>query len=150
MAILKAEEVRAMSREERTSRLTELRDDLMHERGVAAMGGSPPSPGKIRQLRTAIARIHTINRLEELGKLKFTEQEEATGAAGRATRRAAAEKAKQSESSPKKTAKKTTAKKTTKDAPKKASSSTKKTTKPKKKTTKKTTKKSGGTTGGNE
>lgn len=55
-----------MSPDERTSRLLELLEELMHERGVAAMGGSPPSPGKIRQLRTGIARIHTIRREEEL------------------------------------------------------------------------------------
>ena len=36
-------------------RLQDLRQELMHERGVAAMGGSPPSPGKIRQLRRQIA-----------------------------------------------------------------------------------------------
>jgi len=28
------------------------------------MGGSPPSPGKIRQLRTSIARLMTIMREE--------------------------------------------------------------------------------------
>ena len=33
----------------------------MHERGVAAMGGAPPSPGKIHALRKNIARILTIN-----------------------------------------------------------------------------------------
>lgn len=44
----------------RLAKLTELRGDLMHERGVAAMGGAPPSPGKIRALRRNIARILTI------------------------------------------------------------------------------------------
>jgi hypothetical protein len=34
----------------------------MHERGIAAMGGAPSSPGKIRALRTNVARIHTIMR----------------------------------------------------------------------------------------
>ena len=47
-------------------KLTELRDELMHERGVAAMGGAPPNPGKIRALRKNIARILTIMREEEL------------------------------------------------------------------------------------
>ena len=46
-------------------RLTELQDELMHERGVAAMGGAPPNPGKIRALRKNIARILTIMREEE-------------------------------------------------------------------------------------
>ncbi len=44
----------------RDKKLRELRDELMHERGVAAMGGAPPNPGKIRALRKQIARIHTI------------------------------------------------------------------------------------------
>src|SRR2546422_11265412 len=38
----------------------------MHERGVPAMGGAPPNPGKIRALRKNIARILTIMREEEL------------------------------------------------------------------------------------
>ena len=57
---LKAKEIRSLAPEERQEKLEELKRDLMHERGIAAMGGSPPSPGKIRQLRTSIARIMTI------------------------------------------------------------------------------------------
>lgn len=62
---MKMKELRGLSHEERDSTLRRLRQDLMHERGVSAMGGSSPSPGKIRQLRTDIARILTINREEE-------------------------------------------------------------------------------------
>lgn len=58
--VLKAKEIREFTPEERREKLMELKRELMHERGVAAMGGSPPSPGKIRQLRTSIARILTI------------------------------------------------------------------------------------------
>jgi large subunit ribosomal protein L29 len=58
--VLKAKEIREFSHEERIEKLEELKRELMHERGVAAMGGSPPSPGKIRQLRTSIARMLTI------------------------------------------------------------------------------------------
>ncbi len=58
--VLKAKEIRAFTPEERKEKLEELKRELMHERGVAAMGGSPPSPGKIRQLRTSIARMLTI------------------------------------------------------------------------------------------
>lgn len=54
-----------MDADARAKKLTELRDELMHERGVAAMGGAPPSPGKIRALRKNIARILTIMRQEE-------------------------------------------------------------------------------------
>lgn len=53
-----------MDAEARAKKLVELREELMHERGVAAMGGAPPSPGKIRALRKNIARILTIMRQE--------------------------------------------------------------------------------------
>lgn len=62
MVLLKAKEMRGMSEEERKSKLQELRTELMHERGVAAMGGAPPNPGKIRALRTNIARLLTVDR----------------------------------------------------------------------------------------
>ena len=62
--VLKAKEIRSLTPEERQEKLEDLKRELMHERGVAAMGGSPPSPGKIRQLRTAIARMMTIIREE--------------------------------------------------------------------------------------
>ena len=54
-----------MDAETLAEKLTELQDELMHERGVAAMGGAPPNPGKIRALRKNIARILTIAREEE-------------------------------------------------------------------------------------
>jgi large subunit ribosomal protein L29 len=65
--MLKAHEVRALSVEDRKARLAELRRELMQERGVQAMGGSTPNPGKIRTLRREIARIHTIDRENALG-----------------------------------------------------------------------------------
>ena len=64
---LKIKEIRSMSPEEREKKLKELREELMHERGVAAMGGSPPNPGKIRQLRKSISRLLTVIR-EEKGR----------------------------------------------------------------------------------
>ncbi len=66
MALLRTKEIRTMDAETIAKKLTELRDELMHERGVAAMGGAPPNPGKIRALRKNIARILTIMRDEEL------------------------------------------------------------------------------------
>lgn len=64
MALLRMPEIRGMASDDRTSKLKELRDELMRERGVAAMGGAPPSPGRIRSLRTNIARILTVMREE--------------------------------------------------------------------------------------
>jgi len=65
MPLLHTKEIRAMDAETVVKKLEELRDELMHERGVAAMGGAPPNPGKIRALRKNIARILTIMREEE-------------------------------------------------------------------------------------
>jgi large subunit ribosomal protein L29 len=62
--VLKAKEIREFTPEERREKLNELKSELMHERGVAAMGGSPPSPGKIRKIRMEIAKLLTIMREE--------------------------------------------------------------------------------------
>jgi len=53
-----------MSSEERRKKLLELRNELMEEYGRASMGGSPPSPGRIRYLRKSVARLLTIMREE--------------------------------------------------------------------------------------
>ena len=71
MPLLRTKEIRAMDVDGREKKLSELRDELMHERGVAAMGGAPPNPGKIRALRKNIARILTImSEDERLGRAK--------------------------------------------------------------------------------
>ena len=57
---MRVREIRAMNPEERKEKLEELKRELMHEKGVAAMGGSPHSPGKLKQLRRSIARMLTI------------------------------------------------------------------------------------------
>ena len=62
---LKVSEIRDMTAEERNQKLKELRNELMHERGVSAMGGAPANPGAIRALRTDIARILTVQKEEE-------------------------------------------------------------------------------------
>jgi len=60
MAKIKTKEIRQMNKAEKKAKLAELQNELMHERGVAAMGGAPVSPGKIRSLRSSIARIMTV------------------------------------------------------------------------------------------
>ena len=62
MALLKPKEIRTMRPDDLRAKFKEINDELMHERGIAAMGGAPSSPGKIRALRTNVARIHTIMR----------------------------------------------------------------------------------------
>jgi large subunit ribosomal protein L29 len=76
MAILKPSEIRAMTPELRAEKLNEIRDELMHERGLGAMGGAPTSPGKIRALRKNIARIITIQREAEILKTNKPEASE--------------------------------------------------------------------------
>ncbi len=66
--VLKAKEIREFTHEQKIEKLEELKRELMHERGVAAMGGSPPSTGKIRQIRMEIAKLLTIMREEEKNK----------------------------------------------------------------------------------
>ena len=73
MALLRANDIRAMRPEDRRAKLKELNDELMHERGVAAMGGAPASPGKMKALRKNIARIVTIEREYELGLERASE-----------------------------------------------------------------------------
>lgn len=63
---LKTKEIRAMGPEDRAKALTENRGELMHQRGQAAMGGAMKNPGLIRDLRTSIARILTVQREDEL------------------------------------------------------------------------------------
>ena len=65
MALLRTKDIKAMSVEDRAKSLRELRDELMHERGPAALGGAPANPGRIRAIRTNIARILTVQREEK-------------------------------------------------------------------------------------
>ena len=65
MALIKVKEIKGMSLNDRGAKLRELQDELMHERGTAAMGGAPANPGRIRAIRTNIARILTVQQEEE-------------------------------------------------------------------------------------
>ncbi|EQD67870.1 Ribosomal protein L29, partial [mine drainage metagenome] len=53
-------ELRALTDEELLRKIREAENDLLRERGVAAMGGAPPSPGRMRALRTNVARALTV------------------------------------------------------------------------------------------
>ncbi|GAB5086207.1 hypothetical protein Osc2_29790 [Ruminococcus sp. 25CYCFAH16] len=62
MPEVKIKQLRTMSKEDLLKKYNELKEELMRERGISAMGGAPPSPGKIESLRRQIARIETIMR----------------------------------------------------------------------------------------
>ena len=65
MALLRRNEVREMGKGELKEKLNELEAELMSERAKVASGGLPDNPGKLNQIRKAIARIKTIS--EEKG-----------------------------------------------------------------------------------
>ncbi len=60
MTLLRMRELRELSDEDLRRRIAEAENDLLRERGVAAMGGAPPSPGRMRALRTNVARALTV------------------------------------------------------------------------------------------
>jgi ribosomal protein L29 len=57
---LKSKDIRKKTKKEQLDLLEKLKEELMHERGVASMGGAPMSPGQIRAVRRSIARVITI------------------------------------------------------------------------------------------
>ena len=64
MTVLYTEEIRDMTPAERVAELEELETELLNDRAVKAAGGAPENPGRIKELRKAIARIKTIQREE--------------------------------------------------------------------------------------
>ncbi|MCS7140077.1 MAG: 50S ribosomal protein L29 [Candidatus Nezhaarchaeota archaeon] len=60
MAILRVNEVRKMTNEEKLAKLRELKAELMRLRAQQALGAPLDNPGKIKAIRKAIARILTI------------------------------------------------------------------------------------------
>lgn len=66
MTLLRMKELRGLSDEDLRAKIAVAENDLLRERGVAAMGGAPPSPGRIRALRTNVARSLTVLRERQL------------------------------------------------------------------------------------
>lgn len=73
MPILRVEDIRAMSPEDRRKKLNELQTELVRLRTMVKAGGSVENPARIRELRKTIARIITIENepiKTEEGKVK--------------------------------------------------------------------------------
>jgi large subunit ribosomal protein L29 len=64
MTIIRSRELRDITPAEREAELEELQTELLNAKAVQAAGGAPDNPGKIKELRRAIARIKTIQREE--------------------------------------------------------------------------------------
>jgi large subunit ribosomal protein L29 len=60
MTILHPEEIRDMTPPEREAELEDLETELLNAEAVQAAGGAPEDPGRIKEIRKAIARIKTI------------------------------------------------------------------------------------------
>lgn len=67
MAILKADEIRQMSPEQRRKKLNEFKSKLFNVKTELASGGSIENPGQIQEYKKAITRLLTI--MTELGEV---------------------------------------------------------------------------------
>lgn len=65
MAIIKIKQIREMKPEELNKKLSELRLELLKEMGNVKMGRPIKNPGKIKELRRAIARLSTVRKEKE-------------------------------------------------------------------------------------
>jgi len=70
MAILRLKDIRDMSSEKRTEKITEFRTELARLKTMVEAGGSIDNPAQIRELRKTIARILTIEAEENRGNEK--------------------------------------------------------------------------------
>ncbi len=67
MPIVRMDEIRDMSGEERERRLSELRTELVRMRTMVKAGGAVENPSRIRDIKRTIARILTVMN-EEAGR----------------------------------------------------------------------------------
>lgn len=63
MAIFRAKEVHQMNDVELDEQLSKLQIELVQKYGKISTGGASENPGRIRELRRTIARIHTEKRM---------------------------------------------------------------------------------------
>ncbi len=74
MAIIRIKEIRGMKPEDRLKRMGEFRLELAKLKGSSAVGAAIKEPGKVKELRKAVARMLTIiNEDKFLGK-KFNQE----------------------------------------------------------------------------
>jgi large subunit ribosomal protein L29 len=75
MPLQRVKEVRGMSSEERSKKLTELRTELSRLKTMIRAGGAVENPSRIRELRKAIAQILTVENEHKLGLEKTKSKE---------------------------------------------------------------------------
>jgi len=67
MPLMRVEEIRGMSAEDRSKRLGEFRIELLRLITMIRAGGTVENPARVGELRKAIARILTVNHEDLLG-----------------------------------------------------------------------------------
>jgi large subunit ribosomal protein L29 len=67
MAIIRLKEIKAMSSDDRSKKLQELRTELARMRTMINAGGAVENPTRVRLLRKTIAQILTIEHEAKLG-----------------------------------------------------------------------------------
>ena len=67
MTLIRVKEIRSMSSEDRSKRLSEFRTELLRLKIMIKAGGTVENPARVKQLRKAIAKILTIEQERKLG-----------------------------------------------------------------------------------
>ena len=65
MAIIKTKELRGMDEKTISTKLAELRNELISINAQIAMGTVPENPGKVKEIKRTIARILTVKKQME-------------------------------------------------------------------------------------
>ena len=73
MPIMRLKEIKGMSSEDRSKKLSELRAEMARLRTMVRAGGAVENPARIRELHKTIAKILTIEHEDKLG-LRKTEE----------------------------------------------------------------------------
>ena len=74
MPIIRLKDIKGMSAEERTEKVSEFRAELARLKTMVRAGGAVENPARIRELRKAIAKILTIENEDKLGIRKKEEK----------------------------------------------------------------------------
>ncbi|MBI4154581.1 50S ribosomal protein L29 [Candidatus Woesearchaeota archaeon] len=70
MAIIRKSELKIMENKSMKEKLLTLRKELMKLKAQVATRTRPENPGRIKEIRRTIARIHTFIRLNQIKKLE--------------------------------------------------------------------------------
>jgi large subunit ribosomal protein L29 len=70
MALINKKDLKNMSKEELRSKFQDLKKELIKENAQIAVGTTPKSPGKVKQMKKTIARIIPLLKSHETKKME--------------------------------------------------------------------------------